>query len=56
VLATKPEDLSFISGTHMAEGENQIPKLSFDLYTQQVPLPHTHRKKMDGVGRTAEIR
>lgn len=33
VLATKPNNLSFIPGTHMAEGENQ-------LYRVVLQLPH----------------
>jgi hypothetical protein len=44
VLATKPDDLSSIPGTHMTEEEKWLQKLSSDLYKHIMRArTHTHK-------------
>lgn len=42
VLVTKPDNLSLNPGSHMAEGENQLPTLFSDLHKCTLVQEHTH--------------
>lgn len=42
IPAAKPNSLSSIPKAHMVEGENQLLKLSSDVYLHTVTHTHTH--------------
>lgn len=44
-LATKPENLSSISGTHMMEGANSFPQVTHNLYMCIMASASTTTKK-----------